>query len=782
MLYQDFDLSIEPSDLGAARYRVRVLASPAGQASDEFVLPFSALELENFFLRMGRPRRGVRGRGDSPEMAAAKEFGSKLYRALFQEQVQNVLARSLDRALADGQGLRLRLRLTHASGLIDLPWEFLYDPVHERFFAQSNQTPLVRFVDLPQSVPPLLVQTPLKVLVLIASPTDYDPLDVEKEWRDVQTALGDLQRRGLVQVTRLPQGTLAALRRHLQRDDYHIIHFIGHGTFDPQTEVGVLVLENEQRQPRLVGGQQLCTLLHDHRSLRLVVLNSCEGARTMPSDPFAGIAQMLVQQGLPAVIAMQFAITDAAALTLAQEFYTTLATGYPVDAALAEARKAIYNDVNDIEWGTPVLYLRAQDGNIFDISAASATDTQGQVRFVPIPLSTAQPAAAKALRWRQPGLWLVACVLLLLVIGWTQQPRFARWLAALQGDSVPPVVTKTAMSESGNTAGVVITATATLTATGAPTNVVLILTATATKLPIATATLPPAPTATPIPLPTATLTLAPGAPLTVTVSGISFIFLYVPAGEFTIGSPEGTGYDDERPSTQVALPAFWIGQTEVTNAQYRPFVEGGGYQQDQWWTQTGLEWRNTNNVEKPDCWADTPGDQENYPVICVSWYEAFAYAQWLADATQLPIRLPTEAEWERAARGDDGRIYPWGNPWDGSRLNFCDTNCTYDWKDNGANDGYAQTAPVGNYPQGASPYGALDMAGNVWEWTNSRYLDYPYQNADAHENAEGDAGRVLRGGSWYFIDLAVRVASRSRYSPYRRNLFVGGRLVVGAPQ
>ena len=245
MLYQDFDVAIEPSDptnpATATRYRVRVLDSDAaGQVSGEFVLPFSALELDNFLLRVGRPRRSVRGRRDSPELAAAKEFGSKLYRALFQDQVQIALARSLDAALHAEQGLRIRLRLTQAPGLLDLPWEYLYDPIRQRFFSQSNQTPLVRFVDLPQPIPPLLVQLPLKVLVMIASPHGYEQLDGEKEWRDVQAALGDLERRGLVQVTRLPQGTLAALRRQLQREQYHIIHFIGHGTFDTQTAEGIV--------------------------------------------------------------------------------------------------------------------------------------------------------------------------------------------------------------------------------------------------------------------------------------------------------------------------------------------------------------------------------------------------------------------------------------------------------------------------------------------------------------------------------------------------------------
>ena len=182
-----------------------------------------------------------------------------------------------------------------------------------------------------------------------------------------QGAVGGLKERGLIQLTRLPAATLSALQRQLRQEQYHIFHYIGHGGFDQQTQDGVLLLEDENGRSRLVNGNYLGTLLHDHPSLRLAVLNACEGARTTRSDPFAGVAQQLVRQGIPAVIAMQFEITDRAAIILAQEFYDALADGYPVDAALAEARKSIYTAGNDIEWGTPVLYLRAVDGQLFDL-------------------------------------------------------------------------------------------------------------------------------------------------------------------------------------------------------------------------------------------------------------------------------------------------------------------------------------------------------------------------------------------------------------------------------
>lgn len=368
--YLDFDLSIEAADPEQIRYRARVLNSPAGQASILFEQPFSALELENFLLRVGRPRRGVRTLG-SPEMQAAQAFGSRLFTTVFTGQIQTCLQRSLDMARQQNQGVRIRLRLSDAPVLADLPWEFLYDAVHRRFLVHSTTTLLVRYLDLPQTSAPLTVQPPLKVLVMIANPRDqgYSLLDVENEWHKVQNALAGLEGHGLVEVTRLEDATLNALQHQLRRNQYHIFHFVGHGGFDQQTQNGVLLMEDEQGRSRLVSGHYLGALLHDHFSLRLVLLNACEGARATHTDPFAGVAQYLMQQGIPAVIAMQFEITDQAAITLSHEFYTALADNYGVDAALAEARKALYAVGNDIEWGTPVLYLRAQNGQLFDLAS-----------------------------------------------------------------------------------------------------------------------------------------------------------------------------------------------------------------------------------------------------------------------------------------------------------------------------------------------------------------------------------------------------------------------------
>ena len=368
LIYLDFDIHIQPTDSG---YRVRIMNSPAGQADGEFELPFSDLEVENFILRVGRTRKGVR-RLESPEMEAARQFGGRLFEAVFSNELRGNLRSSLNEAAQQDAGLRFRLHLTDTPELADLPWEYLYDATHDEFLVLSVQTPIVRYLDLPIKTETLSTSLPLKILVMISSPSDFPTLDVEKEFETLVNGLGDLQQRGLVKLERLEKATLANLQRQLRKDNYHIFHFIGHGGYDEKNEDGVLMLEDENGRGRAVSGRYLGTLLHDQKSLRLAMLNACEGARTSRSDPFSGVAHSLIQKGIPAVIAMQFEITDEAAIVLANEFYGAIADGYPVDASLAEARKAIFAQNNDIEWGTPVLYMRSPDGRIFGVDRTTA--------------------------------------------------------------------------------------------------------------------------------------------------------------------------------------------------------------------------------------------------------------------------------------------------------------------------------------------------------------------------------------------------------------------------
>lgn len=410
MHYLDFDLSIEPA---AAGYQAKILNSPAGQAVLDFALPFSDLELENYLLRMGQARRSVR-RIESPQIEAAKAFGGTLFRTVFDEEVLNCFHESLNVATGQETGLRIRLRLNSAPELAGLPWEYLYNPASNRFLSLSVETPIVRYLDLSHRINPLAVAPPLRVLAVIANPAGLPDLDVEQEWARLQETLKDLAERQLIELQRLQSPTLVGLQRTVRRGAYHILHFIGHGDFDADTQDGMLVFTDESGSARPVGGQELGMMLCDEKTLRLAVLNACEGGRSSPVNPFAGVAQSLVQQGIPAVVAMQFEISDAAAVTLSYEFYSALADGYPVDAALAEARKAIFAHQEGTEWGTPVLYMRASDGRIFNLEPAQLIPSGPAV---PIP-SHAQPASPprSELRLALPGPRLLIVAMLLVAL------------------------------------------------------------------------------------------------------------------------------------------------------------------------------------------------------------------------------------------------------------------------------------------------------------------------------------------------------------------------------
>lgn len=235
--------------------------------------------------------------------------------------------------------------------------------------------------------------------------------------------------------------------------------------------------------------------------------------------------------------------------------------------------------------------------------------------------------------------------------------------------------------------------------------------------------------------------------------------ILIPAGEFLMGSDakkDKDAYDAEQPHHHLHLPDYYIAKTPVTNAQYLAFVQAAGHAKSRRWKRG-----------KPP-----PKNREDHPVVDVTWHDAVAYCKWLAETTARPYRLPSEAEWEKAARGTDGRIYPWGNEWD---KDLC----------NSAEGGPGDTTPVGAYSDGASPYGCVDMVGNVWEWTLSVYKGYPYDTKDGREDPEAEEDRAMRGGSWYFSRRYARVSARGHGHPDSFNVFlydIGFRVCVAAQQ
>jgi formylglycine-generating enzyme required for sulfatase activity len=218
-------------------------------------------------------------------------------------------------------------------------------------------------------------------------------------------------------------------------------------------------------------------------------------------------------------------------------------------------------------------------------------------------------------------------------------------------------------------------------------------------------------------------------------------YVYVPGGEFTMGASGSEAVAaQERPEHEVTTDGFWMQRTEVTNAQYARCVAAGACT-----APANGQW-------------DDPALAE-HPVAYVSWEQATAYATWAGG------RLPTEAEWEKACRSDDGRLFPWGNE--------SPTDQTANFDNN-----VGETMPVGSYPDGASPYGILDLSGNVWEWTSTLERPYPYQSDDGREDLAAAGKRVARGGSFYYTQYQLRCTARSGFSPTTANPHFGIRVVV----
>ncbi len=270
-----------------------------------------------------------------------QEFGQRLFDALFAGELRTRYQASLLEADRQDKGLRIKLRIIDP-GLATLPWEYLFDSVQGEYLCLSLLTPMVRYLDLPNPSCPLEVQLPLRILAIIASPSDQDPLDVAGEKAHMKATLAELTRQGLVELTWLNGQTARDLQREMRKPQpWHIFHFTGHSDFDATTDEGVVALANEAGKTHYLQANDFRLLLADQRSLRLVLLNSCKGRLGSQLDLFSSVVATLVQRGLPSVLAMQADITDQATKEFTRAFYEAVADGLPVDGALAEARKAM---------------------------------------------------------------------------------------------------------------------------------------------------------------------------------------------------------------------------------------------------------------------------------------------------------------------------------------------------------------------------------------------------------------------------------------------------------
>jgi CHAT domain len=380
----NLDARIAPAGSG---YEVTSSGPEVGEATEPFALPFTNDELRATVDQLAAI--AVDGRVSPAARMALESVGRRLFEALFSGEVYASFRRLLDVAGRDGKRLRIRLRIA-APELIDLPWELLYFPARKVYLAADRGTPLVRYLELPDPAPPLPIQLPLEVLAVAPRTSDMPELDVAGEQRKLETALRPLITAGEVRLRWTSEGTISGLARTLDEGPVHVLHYIGHGGWDPGSQTGLLYFEAsvDDRQSLAAPADTVAAAIRSHPSLRLVVLNACEGARAGP--PFSGTSQAMVKAGIPAVVAMQFPITDEAAIAFSGELYHALAGAEPVDVAVATARRGMLLGGNDVEWATPVVYLRSDDGRLFDRGAAA---TPGPVAPEVVTIATGEVVA-----------------------------------------------------------------------------------------------------------------------------------------------------------------------------------------------------------------------------------------------------------------------------------------------------------------------------------------------------------------------------------------------------
>jgi 3',5'-cyclic AMP phosphodiesterase CpdA len=356
--YDDFEIHVTPGP--GDQPLVTVQTALAGNASDPLDRDWTDEEPATWLTQLEL------GQMDSNALAA---IGKQLFRALFHDHVRDsyVEARGATRT-------RLRLRLWFdVPELQALPWELLYDAGRHEFLALSSKALITRYLSVPQGTPPLAIKPPLRLLVVTASPSDQPNLDVDAEEAAIRAALAPLEAESLVRVESLPHAQVMDLRDALRDHVPHILHFVGHGAMGP--EGGALLLEDADGLARLLPADDLRILLQNTPTVRLAVLNACVTARgdadvarlDEQRRAVLGVGPELVRAGLGAVVAMQFPLGDVSAHLFAQDFYRTLARLEPVDLAVARAREALRIEMgrSSRDWATPVLFLRAPDGIIF---------------------------------------------------------------------------------------------------------------------------------------------------------------------------------------------------------------------------------------------------------------------------------------------------------------------------------------------------------------------------------------------------------------------------------
>lgn len=423
--YLDFVIRVEKRD--GQGYAVSLITSPAGEASGTMVLPLSSAEWQARLGAVGKARGDESSRTfdieDADErlsLGRMRELGQSLFQALLTGQILACYQTSLHQAREEGKGLRLRLRI-QAPDLAALPWEFLMD-AGSNPITLSRQTPIVRHIEVPIAARRMKLKPPIRVLGMVGC---HECLDVQTEQTLMEQAVEHLSGNGVMTLDWVKGHTWRDLETALSSGSYHVFHFIGHGGFDAASGKGKLLLEAEQGQiggPYMLDADDLAQMLADHGSIRLAVLNSCEGARASQASLFSSTGATLASSGVPGVVSMQFAISDKAALEFSRTFYDSMCAGMPVEFAVSEARNSIKMTMKEtVEWGTPVLHLRAGDGLLFEVDmkgalglaspagAAQAADAAlaiGPARAVPVPVGGGDRSGLSILAAKVKRYWV----------------------------------------------------------------------------------------------------------------------------------------------------------------------------------------------------------------------------------------------------------------------------------------------------------------------------------------------------------------------------------------
>jgi hypothetical protein len=415
--YLDFDLSIWSE---GGKYYAKVIDSPSGTSEKVALRPLfpnqSAsevlLRVENAVLRA----RGRRGGPVSKEAKVLQEFGREVFNVVFRDasQIASQFASSLNmvqqkRAEGEVEGLRLKLRIEPPE-LALLPWEYVYDEAKRQHLCLQQRSPLVRFLDVAEPSTALEVKGPVNILGMIANPGgEWELLDTEKERGRIDAAIAPLQEEGRVNFRWVEGDTSERLMDMMQQGPWHVFHFIGHGgVYQPAGEgaldadepaEGFIVLADGQGGAEEVSATDLSLMLQEGGSLRLAVLNCCESARGDRASTFSSPGTALVRSGVPAVVAMQFPISDDAAIRFASRFYKSVVASEPIEKAITSARVEMHLK-SDIEWGIPVLFTRSGTGRLFSVDyepqpSAARPQPRSQVQK---PLEGTRESARKELR------------------------------------------------------------------------------------------------------------------------------------------------------------------------------------------------------------------------------------------------------------------------------------------------------------------------------------------------------------------------------------------------